>query len=1081
MKNIPAFISILLVFTKILSAQIENSVFDHITLEDGLSHSLIHDITQDSTGFIWAATQEGLNRIDGYSIKVYRIDNESDNSLLDNWITTVTTDRSGDIWFGTRAKGFGKFLVDSLRFINYYDTLFHHYGSESGRIQELYFTDDTTLWIGTWGAGLFKFNTVTEEFIQYKHDSTKANSISEDRVYSIYQDSKDYLWCSSHRKGINRLDIKTGEFKHYRMSEDKENGLTYDFIISITEDHKGTLWFASFGGGLYRFDESQEYFHKVKLSENTDVTLITKVFEDTDNTLWVCTDGWGIYKYDRRNDKFLNLKNDPINKKTLNNDRVWSVLEDKSGIIWFGTFSGGLNLYNKRKNHFGHIYYSEDAPNSIIDNFVKGILIDSHENIWIGSNGGITIYNSRMKKIKDLTENDGLSNNRVRAIFEDKTGKYWISTWGGGVNIYDPIAKSFNYLLYSKANPNSLTYNYVAKVLQANNGEFLLATEAGLNVYDPVEKSFKQFTNIEGDTTSISSSQVTDVLIDNRGNYWVGTQYGLNLFFPETGQFKRIVSDGTNNTINNYRVSDLFQDSKGRLWIGTYGGGLNLYNYKTGTFTFITEEDGLSNNSIYEILEAKNGELWISTNKGLNVYNPETKNIRIFTSEDGIQGNEFNGGASGVSSDGRLFFGGTNGLNYFQPEEITINSNIPPVVLVEFKVNGVLRNLPGNPMSPESIELKYNENFLNFTFSALDFSSPKSNKYKYKLSGLESEWNGPSNTRSATYTNLNPGKYILEVVASNSDNVWNDEGLSFTFYIASPWWGTTLFRIIFVIFSITLVVGGYRYRIRQVKKHEILLEQIVEERTKDLTKSKKLLEEAVNSKDKLFSIIAHDLKNPFLPLLGYSELLANQFDILSKEDIVKSAGLIHESARSLYALLENLLEWARIQLDKMEFAPQEINLHKLVNEVFSIYKVNSVSKTIFLSNKVAADFYLEADLDMLKTILRNLISNSIKFCKKNDKIEISSTFVESGFKIIVTDTGIGMNEVTLEKLNRMTKEFVQTKGTDDETGTGLGLFIVKEMVFRHGGTIKFKSSAGKGTSAIIIFPKLGNSISKKNN
>lgn len=1045
-------------------------LFDHITIEDGLSHSLIHAIAQDSVGFIWAATQEGLNRFDGYDITSFKINDASANSIPDNWITSLVTDREGNLWFGTRARGFSKFTSDSSKFTNYHSRLFDEFGEMSLRIQRMYITRDSILWIGSWGGGLIRYDTETDKMKQYLADPDNPNSIIENRIYTIFEDSKGYLWTSSYKSGVDRFSREDEKFVNFSVESKVPNGLEHNFIITIEEDLTGTLWFGSFGGGLYTFNRETEKFSRIGSNKGITDSLITVVFEDKQKVLWVCTDGGGLFRYNREKDYFTNIVNDPVNQRSLNDNRIWSMIEDREGALWIGTFSGGLNTYHRRKNSFNHLYYRASDKNSLSNNFVKAIYIDRNEDIWFGSNKGVDVYNKEMEKLFSLNTNDGLTSERIRFIGNFGDDEYWISTWGGGVNIFNKSSRTFSKIVSRVNDPKSLSYNFCLKVIKHTDGYYYIATETGLNRYDAETGEITVY-NSTDDSTSVSSSQITDLFVDSYGNFWVGTQYGLNLFNPKKGTFKRIVSDGTNKTINNYRVGHFLQDKKGRLWVGTYGGGLNLYDYATKTFSYITEKEGLSNNSIYEILEDDSGKLWISTNRGLNEYDPETGKIRIFTSEDGLQNNEFNGGASAKSTSGLLFFGGVSGVNYFHPEKIKSNRFPPPVILVDFSVNGVKTPFIGNPAHPEEIELDFNQNFLNFTYSALEYSSPHLNKYKYMLVGLEEKWNEAGQRRTVSYTNLEPGEYVFRAIGCNGDNVWNEQGLSFAITITPPWWGTKFAKVGLVLTVLLLIIGSYNYSINKVKSNQKKLEKLVDERTKDLLQSKLLLEEAVASKDKLFSIIAHDLKNPFLPLLGYSELLANQSQMLNKEDIESSASQIHKSARALYSLLENLLDWARLQSDKIEYKPETIILQPLVDEIFSIYKVSAEQKGVMLVNNVTDEMKIIADRDMLKTVLRNTVSNSIKFCNAGDTISLKTSQDNDSCEVRILDTGVGMDSDMIKRLNSEKGAVPGKKGTNDEAGTGLGVYIVREMINKNKGKLRIFSQQGKGTEVRITLPR----------
>jgi ligand-binding sensor domain-containing protein len=796
-------ISFILLFTT-LCAQNNNAIFDHITIEDGLSHSLINSITQDSIGFIWIATQEGLNRFDGYKIKTFKKE-EHEGKFLDDWITTVNTDSKGNVWYGTRAKGLGKYTPSDNEFINYEKLLLDNYGTLACKIQDILIDTDTTIWIGTWGGGLIKFNPQTLQMTQYLHDPNNEFSISENRIYKVFKDTKGFLWIGTHRSGLNQFDVSTNKFYNYRAEEGFVNGLRNNFVVTIEQDYRGKLWIGTYGGGAYCFDEEKKYFDKLCAKTKIQDSLITKIFEDSDSTLWICTDGGGIYKYSNKDDKFRNIRNISSNRRSLNDNRIWSVIEDNSGILWFGTFSGGLNIYNKKKNIFEHLFHVEDNPQTISNNFVKKIFEDSRKNIWVGTNNGISILDRNQKIIRHLSKDNGLPHNRIRKIIEDKSGIIWLATWGGGLISYNPTTKIFSNYRSDSGEPNSIADNFLKALVEHPNGKIFIGTELGLNEFNKETGAFKLYQHDENDSTSLSNPQVSVLFVDSKERFWVGTQYGLNIFDMDSGKFKRFRADGTNKGISNYRVSEIYEDKKGRIWIGTYGGGLNLYNDEDETFKTISVKDGLSNNSIYEMLEDDEEYYWVSTNRGLTRFNLEKDEFRIFTKQDGLQENEFNGGAALKTEDGKFYFGGVNGITVFHPENVKMNERIPKIVLTELKVND--EQLPVNEflLKDEVYEFNYKENFLDFEFAALDYTSPKLNRFQFKLIGLDDYWHDPEFDRGISFTNLDPGDYTLHVKASNSDDVWNEEGIKFNFIITPPWWATTSFRIIAIVLILIIL------------------------------------------------------------------------------------------------------------------------------------------------------------------------------------------------------------------------------------------------------------------------------------
>lgn len=1040
-------------------AQNEDIYFDHLTVENGLSNSLVFEMTQDSLGFIWIATQDGLNRYDGYNFKVFRTD-DSIKTVSDNWIACVTTDNKGNVWYGTRTAGFEMIDFETGKFISFKDRLSSEFGIEALNIQNLFITHDQKILIATWGAGLLIYDQVKSEFKQYLNEINK-NSISENRVYSVFEDSKGNIWAGTQRRGLNKLDVKTGKFEHYNLVNSDPNTISNNFILTIAEDFQGDIWAGTYSNGLYKIVQGTDKIIKYDKKFGMTGVRIAKVFEDSKKNLWICTNGNGIFKFLRSESRFINFRNDPLNSKSLNRDKVWSVFEDKSGLLWFGTLTNGINIYDYSKNEFHRITTISNKKNSIISNYIKGIYRDPDNKIWIATPDGVSII-SPNGKIKNLTEESGLSVNNSRVIYRRKNGEMWIGTWGGGINIYDPKTSKYKYLINEADNPNSLADNYLKCILEYG-GKIYIGTERGFNEYDPVTKTFKKFIPIQGDSTTISNYQVTCLYLDKNENFWVGTNGGLNLFDTSTGKFERIRIENENRIPSMDRIRDVLEDSKGNIWVGTLGAGLAKYDRAENKYTYITTKEGLSNNSIYEILEDDTGSLWISTNVGLNRYNPETGAVSIYRASDGLPNDEFNHGAAMKAPDGTLYFGGVEGLTYFDPALLSVKSQMPRIVITKITINGKLFNKQGFYHLIDKIQLPYERNFINISFAAMDFSDSKSNKYRYMLEGLNNNWVSNENGNTAVFTDLDPGRYVFNVQGKNRYGVWNKEGRKLEILIVPPWWETNLARAIFLVSAILLVYLFFRFRTNQIRQRQELLEKLVNERTKDLQKSKQLLENAVSTKDKLFSIIAHDLKNPFVALLGYSDLLTNSGESLSAKEKEESAKYIYNSSRTVYSLLENLLDWAQLQMNRLEYNPTNLNLQTIVNEVFGIYSISASLKSISLESYIDNQLFVNADENMVKAIFRNVISNAIKFTHSGGNIKVYSKRETDKINITIEDNGIGMDEETLLKLKTDPGSQISKEGTSNEKGTGLGLMLAKEFIILNKGEFNIFSSQGKGT------------------
>ncbi|HEX7585111.1 MAG TPA: ATP-binding protein, partial [Prolixibacteraceae bacterium] len=587
--------------------------------------------------------------------------------------------------------------------------------------------------------------------------------------------------------------------------------------------------------------------------------------------------------------------------------------------------------------------------------------------------------------------------------------------------------------------------------------------------------------------------------------------------------FRNLSHVENRNSLSSNDVYCVKEDNEGNLWFGTFGSGIDKLELKTGKFTNYSKKDGLPGNSVTSILVDSLNNLWLATDNGLAKFNPDTKEVITFDQKDGLQNKSLKSWAI-KTKDGEMFFGGPDGFNSFYPDRIKYNQNqnIPPVVITglkifnnQIKINDKINGrviLPKNISETPELMLTYKENNFTFEFIALDYTTPEKNNYAYMMEGFDEGWIQCGTKREANYTNLDPGEYTFRVKASNSDGIWNEKGTSIKIIILPPWWETWWFRLI-AVFSIISIFGYIFYsRVQHFKNQKILLEKLVAQKTSELQKmnttlinqaeelhqTNSLLEERQNqieeqseellaqkeslvkmnkvlndlnaTKDKFFSIIAHDIKNPFNAVLGFAGLLEENFKEWNDERKLEIINLIHTSSKNLYQLLDNLLQWARSQSGVLKFNPQKIELKETFKNIINLFKETSEAKNIQLSITIQEkELLVYADRDMLDAILRNLISNAIKFTRIEGKVQLIAETLDDFAIIKVIDNGVGISAKTQEQLFRIDTHN-STYGTQNESGTGLGLILVKEFVTRHGGEISVESILGEGSTFRFTLP-----------
>lgn len=808
--------------------------FTHITQDQGLSQNSVFCILQDSKGFMWFGTQDGLNKYDGYNFKVYRPDPENPFSLSNNHITSLCEDRNGTLWIGTAWGGLNKFDREKEVFIHYHSN--NRPDDPTSLSSDFVFAicqdHMGNLWIGTLGGGLNKFDPGKETFVHYRQRADDPNGLSSDSISALYEDRNGILWIGTNGGGLNRFDPRTETFSHYRATPRTSTSLTSDQITSICEDHAGELWVGTGGGGLHLLNRKTGAFTRYTSHPDDPFSLshnsIRSVYEDGSGVLWVGTLE-GLNRFDRRRERFIRYRYNADNPYGLNHDFIVSIYENRSGILWVGTAGGGLNKFDRQGKKFYTFRAEPGNTTGLSHDFVYSFYEGRNGILWIGTSGGglnrlnlstgtFTVYRS------DPFDTTTLSTDYIFCVLEDSDGMVWAGTQNGGLNRLDPGTGEFTRFQNMPNDPTSLSSNVVRAIHQDRSGVLWVGTfGGGLNQMDRKRETFRAFRFIPDDPTSLSDNNVRTIYEDRSGTLWIGTNVlGLNKFDRDTETFTRYrYIPNTPTSLSNNIVGVIHEDRAGNLWIGTLGGGLNLMDRDKGTFTHFREKHGLPNDVVYGILEDDQGFLWLSTNMGISRFDPHSQTFKNYNAWDGLQSNEFNGGAFHKGRDGRMYFGGVRGFNAFYPDHITDNSHIPPVVITDFRVfNKPAAVGPGSPLKKhiseaEEIILSYKQNVFSFEFVALDYTIPGKNRYAYMMEGFDKDWvYTTSEKRFASYTNLEPGEYMFRVKGSNNDGIWNEKGKSIKVIITPPVWKTWWFQLLALLAALGAAVVLYRFRMK---------------------------------------------------------------------------------------------------------------------------------------------------------------------------------------------------------------------------------------------------------------------------
>jgi ligand-binding sensor domain-containing protein/signal transduction histidine kinase len=804
--------------------------FTRLSVNGNSLQSRINGIVQDDYGFLWFGTSDGLYKYDGYNLKRYRHERESQNSVAEGTIRALYNDRDGSIWIGSDTAGL--YRLDPSR------ETFTQYRHESGKPGTLandnvcciYRDRAGKLWIGTNG-GLDRLEAGSGTFIHYRNDPRNTGTLSNNAVVSLCEDQRGDLWVGT-AGGLNKLDRATGRFSRFLHDPANPHSIGHNYVSSILEDQSGVLWLGSaFGDGLSALDvktgEFTRYSFHAEEQSSQGVTGVEGIFADRDGSLWVCTIDRGLLKLNRQRRMFFRYANEPDNPNSMPSDSVHSVLEDAEGEMWVGTISG-LSRFQRRAPSFVTYKHQAGNPKSLHNDVIWSVQADSQGSLWIAGEDGLNRLDQRTGQFTFYQHNPkdsySLSYNKVAGIREDGQGTLWFGTYGGGLDRFDRTTGRFFAYRHDPTNSGSLSSDAVYSLLIDRQGTLWVGTQGGgLDRFDARTGRFTSWLNDPPNPDSM----LTVLFEDRSGMIWVGTQNeGLKRFDPRT---KELTSYRHNpdepQSLSETRVNAIGEDQQGRLWIGT-DNGLDLLDRNRGAFTVFTTSEGLPDNVVKSILVDSHGYLWLGTHNGLSRFDPQTKTSRNYFETDGLAGNFLNPYASEGSCqapDGEMIFGSSSGVTAFYPERVYDNPYVPPVRLTGF----LLFNKQANPgrdspliksiWGSDSLTLAHRQSIFTLEFAALSYIAPEMNRYRYRLESLEGQWNEvDGGRRSATYTNLPAGKYTFQVQGSNNDGVWNNKGVSLAITVLPPWWGTWWFRSILSLTIAAFIFGAYRARIRQL-------------------------------------------------------------------------------------------------------------------------------------------------------------------------------------------------------------------------------------------------------------------------
>jgi ligand-binding sensor domain-containing protein/signal transduction histidine kinase len=1023
--------------------------FDWISSEQGLSQNSINCIFQDSKGFLWFGTQDGLNKFDGYSFEIFKHHPLDSTTISHNWIWDINEDRAGNLWIAT-WRGLNKYDLNSSKFIRYLPEENNPNSINNSRPTSIKEDSDGNLWIGTWGGGISLYDPQNDTFISFIHDPGEIHGLSNNFIRTLSIDSRGDLWIGTW-DGLCRINtnnlIKNNKTVFSRYHYDNKNPLSIsgNKIVSIHEDQQGKIWVGTMESGLNRFDLNTSLFTRFSHDPQSDTSLssdgISSIFEDSHGNLWIATIEGGLNHFISDTRGFIHYKHEVANDESLSSNKLLSLFEDKSGILWIGTLTSGLIKLDLSRKKFSYTRHSEADRNSLSGDLVRCFLKDGSGYLWIGTEeSGLNRLDSRTGHFRHFRYNPkdphSLSHDNIQALTADKKGNLWIGTFGGGVNRYNAKTHRFQHFKHNPRDDRSIASNYIEDLLLDSEGFLWIGTsDKGLDRYDTRSKKIKHYRFSANDSLSISSDYILSLYEDTRGKLWIGGWGGgLNEYDSETNTFIRYIHSPSNpsslsdNIVN--CISETTVNGIPRLWVGTSAGlsYTSLEDSSCGVFNHLFESHGLVNHHIYGMLEDKQGNLWLSTNGGISKYSPDGS-FKNYDSGDGLPSDEFFGDAYYQSKTGELYFGCSKGFISFFPDSIKDNTYVPQIVVSSFKKFNKIVKLDKHISVMEELKLSYKDYVFSFDFSALDYTAPLKNQYAYKMEGFNEDWiYTDSRRRSATFTNMDPGEYVFKVKGSNSDGIWNEAGASIRIIISPPFWKTWWFRLLWVFLAGFIILIAHFYRVRHLKISQ----------QNQIEFSNKLIESQEAERKRIAAELHDSLGQNLLIVNNELQQLKQQPKNVA-DNIDEVTSIVKDSINEVREISHNLHPH---MLDRL-------GLTKAIEAM-----VNKMSH--------AADIQFDLKLDNIDQLLPK--ESEIHFYR----------IIQEATNNILKHADTDFSSVTIKKIANHIDIVIKDNGKGFHSGSkmkeGIGLTDMKERTRLMDGSFQISSRPGAGTTILINIP-----------
>ena len=1012
--------------------------FRHFSVEDGLSSNSVRAIMQDKYGFMWLGTDDGLNRYDGTTIKVYNLNPQGSNDYISSLYDTTD-----NIWVGTEG---GVYIFDyETESFELFKVLTAQGDSIKSNVNHIAEDRDGNLWFSTVGQGIFKYN-ISKHYLEH-YEFKDANGL----MASVLVDSENQIWAVTNwgSPTVSKLNKAENKFEPFPITY--EAGQYDSNSLVMLEDSEHALWLGTWECGLQKIDrytgKAITYLHP---SEGKGATHIHSLMEYAPHQLLIGSDD-GLLLFNTLTCEHQLFTEDETNPYSLSNRFVYPIVKDREGGIWVGTYYGGVNYLSPNTGQFecfAHSRFYNSVNGTVIGRFCE----DSSGYIWIASDdGGLSRFAPKDKQFTHYMPDEhrnSLSYHNVHALCMDDDD-LWIGTYTGGVNVLNTKTGTFRVYTTKGGDLTTLDGTSSYAIFRDREKRIWVTSMAGINLYNREEDNFIRVKDLESLTIDIDQ--------DADGNIWFSTQgKGLFKYNPDKKTWKNYVYSNTPGALVNDQVNCVLIDGNGNMWVGTMNG---LCKYDAGEDRFEAIPLDIPSRNIYGIVEDQH-VLWLTTTKGLVRYAPG-ESCQVFTRSDGLQSEQFLPNAALKASDGKIYVGSVNGFNAFYSYQIKMNKVLPPVVITGLEIfNKEIRigdkKLPKALNWMAELDLSYKDHVFSLLYASLSYCTPEKNQYAYKLEGFDKDWNYGGSQNKATYTNLPAGTYVFKVKATNNDGIWSNQEASLKITIHPPFYWSTASKILYFIWVCIALTFFIRFLLKRTeKKHTAEINQL------NVSKEKEVHE----AKIKFFTMIAHEIRTPVSLIIGPLEKIMKSsipMPAVLRDDL----NIIDRNSQRLLFLVNQLLDFRKVEQEGITMRYASQNIRQLLQAVCERFKPFITQHGAHLEVEYPdADFTAMVDSEAITKMISNLLTNASKYTK--DKVVLSCIVQpeQHTFVVKVTDNGIGISK---EDRKRIFKPFFQAM--DNKPGTGIGLSIVKSIVESHNGCIEVESEINKGSSFIVTLP-----------